>query len=83
MKPEEQAKKRREMQEACDHLGEMVPAGQQQFRDEAKGLMVLITTLMCKPCGLLFFNTQETTIKFRVNFIGKVQDALAEQNGKN
>ena len=50
----------------CDHLGEYEAAGQKDFEDKAKGVIVLITTVMCKKCGLLFFDTQETNIKIRV-----------------
>lgn len=68
-------------QSECDHLGEYEAAGQQSFEDTGKGLMVLITTVMCKKCGLLFFDTQETNIKARVSVIPAIPSG-GDENGK-
>ena len=68
-----------ERQNQCNHLEEFIPVHQEPFKDDAKGVMVLITTILCKKCGNLFFDTQETNIKTRISIIPTV----IPEGGKN
>ncbi len=50
----------------CLHDGEFIPVHQLPFADQARMKMVLITTIMCKKCGKLFFDNQDTDINLRM-----------------
>lgn len=63
----------------CDHLGSPVFGAQQAFKDEVKGIFVIISTIMCGKCGHLFFDQQDTGIKVEGVFPIKKESL----NGKN
>lgn len=72
-----------EKQDNCDHLATYTPVGQKDFEDKAKGVIVIITTIMCNTCGHLFFDTQETNIKLRVTMIPAVSEVKGGKNGQS
>lgn len=80
---DEKLKAIKEKQENCDHLGTYSFGAQQTFEDKAKGVMVLISTLMCNNCGNLFFDQQDTTIKARVTIIPAVVPTENKENETN
>ncbi|HWY36201.1 MAG TPA: hypothetical protein VNX68_16265 [Nitrosopumilaceae archaeon] len=51
-----------EHEKNCAHIDHFTPVAQQVFYDKAKGVMILISTIVCTSCGHLFFDTQDTNI---------------------